>query len=138
MRKMATGLLMAANASKIMIDGKDVAGVDSIDFKITRNRQNIHTISSEERIGAYFGALQVTGSIKVKSAYDALDKKMFEEIPKVASFQIVVELYPQSADKGIRKITFDECMLEDMSFGMSVNGVALTTYNFSSTRIRYE
>ena len=135
---MATGMLMAANASKIMIDGKDVTGVDSLDFKITRNRQNIHTISSEERIGAYFGALQVTGSIRVKSGYDVLDKKMFETIPKVASFQIVVELYPQSADKGIRKITFDECMLEDMSFGMTVNNIAVTSYNFSSTRIRYE
>jgi hypothetical protein len=95
---MAAGLLMAANASKIMIDGKDVPGVDSLDFKITRNRQNIHTISSEERIGAYFGALQVTGSLKVKSAFDHLDKKMYETIPKVASFQIVIELYPQSSD----------------------------------------
>jgi predicted ester cyclase len=135
---MAAGLLMAANASKIMIDGKDVPGVDSLDFKITRNRQNIHTISSEERIGAYFGALQVTGSLKVKSAFDHLDKKMYETIPKVASFQIVIELYPQSSDKGVKKITFDECMLEDKSFGMNVNGVAVTTYNFSSTRIREE
>lgn len=134
----STPLLIAANASKVMIDGEAVPGVQNIDFKITRNKQNVHTISTEERIGAYYGALAVSGSIKVKSAFTPLDKKMYEKIDALKHFQIVIELLPQSSDKAVKKITFDECYLEDKSFGLDLNGVAQTTYSFTSTRIREE
>ncbi len=131
-------MLIAANASQITIDGKVVPGIQSIDFKITRNRQNIHAISTEERLGAYYGALFVQGSVKIKSGYDALDKKMYETIPTLKFFQIVVQLQPQSVDKPVKKITFDECILEDKTFAMDATGVATTTYNFTATRIREE
>jgi hypothetical protein len=131
-------MLIAANASQITIDGKVVPGIQSIDFKITRNRQNIHAISTEERLGAYYGALFVQGSVKIKSGYDALDKKMYETIPTLKFFQIVVQLQPQSVDKPVKKITFDECILEDKTFAMDAAGVAQTTYNFTATRIREE
>jgi hypothetical protein len=131
-------MLFASNASSITIDGKTVAGLQSIDFKLTRNRQNIHAISGEERLGAFYGALVITGSLKVKSSFDYLDKKMYEAVAGVKSFQIVVELQPQSQDKPIKKMTFDECYLEDKTFGMDATGVALSTYNFTATRVREE
>lgn len=130
--------LIAANASNITIDGKPVPGIQSIDFKISRNRQNIHAISGEERLGAYYGAMFVQGSLAIRSHFDYLDKKMYEPVTKLTSFQIVVELQQQSVDKPMKKITFDECYLEDKTHGMTANSVAITTYNFTATRIREE
>ena len=130
--------LIAANASQITIDGKTVPGIQSIDFKISRNRQNIHAVSGEERLGAYYGALFVQGSIQIKSNYDPLDKKMYETITGLKFFQIVVQLQPQAIDKPTKKITFDECILEDKTFAMSAAGVGVTTYNFTATRVREE
>ena len=134
----ASPLLIAASTSKLTIDGKDVPGVQSLDFKISRNRQNIHSVSSDERIGAYYGALYVQGSIKIRSAFPDLDKKLYETIPKLKHFQIMIELHPQGSDQLVKKITFDECYVEDKIFGMDATGVAITTYNFTSTRIREE
>ena len=130
--------LVAANASKIQIDGKDVRGVTSIDFKVTRSKEDIQSIDTQERVGAYYGALKVTGSLKVKSAYEELDKKMYVDVPKVATFQIMVTLYPQGKDSKVRQITFDECILEGKSLAMSANGIPETTYEFSATRVREE
>jgi hypothetical protein len=130
--------LVAANASKIQIDGKDVRGVTSVDYKVTRSKEDIQSIDTQERVGAYYGALKVTGSLKVKSAYEELDKKMYVEVPKVATFQIVVTLYPQGKDSKVRQISFDECILEGKSMAMSANGIPETTYEFSATRVREE
>jgi len=134
----ASPLLIAASTSKISIDGKDVPGVQSIDFTIQRNRQNIHSVNTEERVGAYYGALYVEGSIRVRSAFADLDKKLYETIPQLKHFQIVLELHPQGSDSMVKKITFDECYVENKSFGMDATGVAISTYQFTSTRIREE
>lgn len=131
-------MLVAANASQVTIDGKQVPGIQSIDFKVSRNRQNIHGLSTEERLGAYYGALFVQGSIKVRSGYEPLDKKMYETVPALKFFQIVVQLQPQHVDKPVKKITFDECILEDKTFGMDATGVGITTYNYTATRVREE
>jgi hypothetical protein len=71
---MSSPVLVAASASKITLDGKDVPGVQSLDFKIARNRQNIHSLSTDERIGAYYGALHVQGSMKIRSTFTELEK----------------------------------------------------------------
>jgi hypothetical protein len=116
---------LTANASKITIDGKPVRGVESIDFEVTRSKED--------------GALKVSGSLKVKSTNEELDKKMYEVFPKVATFQIVVTLYPQGKDSKIKQISFDECILESKSLAMNANrGVASTTYKFSATRVKEE
>lgn len=130
--------LVTANASKIQIDGKDVRGAESIDFKVTRSKEDILSIDIDERIGAYYGALKVTGSLKVKSANEELDKKMYIPVPKVATFQLIITLFPQGKDSQIKKITFDECILEGKSLALNANGVATTTYEFSATRVREE
>lgn len=135
---MSTPMLVSASNSKVLMDGKDIPGIQSIDFKISRNRQNVHSISTDERIGAYYGALFVQGALKIRSAYEPLDKKLYESIPQLKHFQLVLELTPQGADKATKKITFDECYVEDKSLGMDATGVMVTTYNFTSTRIREE
>jgi hypothetical protein len=130
--------LVTANASKIQIDGKDVRGAESIDYKVTRSKEDILSIDIDERIGAYYGALKVTGTLKVKSANEELDKKMYIPVPKVATFQLIITLFPQGKDSQLKKITFDECILEGKSLALSANGVASTTYEFSATRVREE
>jgi hypothetical protein len=130
--------LVTANASKIQIDGKDVRGVESIDFKVSRSKEDILSIDIDERIGAYYGALKVTGSLKVKSTNEELDKKMYVKIPEVATFQILVTLFPQGKDSQIKKIAFHECILEGKSLALNANGVATTTYEFSATRVKEE
>ncbi len=130
--------VIAANASRVMIDGEAVPGIQAIDFKITRNRQNVHAIGTDERIGSDYGGLFVQGAVRVKSIYPKLDDLLYQPIPSVTSFQIVVELQPQGIGEAVRKITFDECVLEDKVFGMDASGVGITTYNFTSTRIREE
>lgn len=135
---MSSPVLIAASTSKVTIDGKEVPGIQAIDFKISRNRQNIHSINTDERIGAYYGALFCQGSMRIRSAFPELDKKLYETIPALKHFQIVVELHPQGSDQMVKKITFDECYIEDKTFGMDATGVAISTYNFTSTRIREE
>jgi hypothetical protein len=121
-----------------MIDGNDVTGVQSIEFKVSRSTQNIHSLSTDERIGAYYGPLSVQGSLNIRSTSSDLDKKLYEKIPEVKSFQIVVELHPQGSDKLLKKITIDEVTLLDKSFRMDATGVGITSYNFTATRVREE
>jgi len=128
----------AANASRVLIDGKDPGNVQSVDFKITRNRQNIHAVGKDERIAADWGALLVQGAVRIRSGYPELDKKLYQTVPAFAYFQIVVEMAPQGSSKPVRKITFDECILEDKSMTMDATGVPITTYNFTATRISEE
>jgi hypothetical protein len=135
---MSVSPLVTANASKIQIDGKDVRGVQSIDFKVTRSKEDILSIDIDERIGAYYGATKVTGSLKINSTNKELDEKMYIAIPKVATFQLLITLFPQGKDSQIKKITFDECILEGKSLALSANGIATTTYEFSATRVREE
>jgi hypothetical protein len=135
---MSTPTLVTASTSKITIDGKDVPGVQSLEFEISRNRQNIHSLNTDERIGAYYGGMFVKGSLKGRSLFADLDKKMYETIAALKHFQIVCELHPQGADSMVKKITFDECFLDSKSFGIDATGVAVTTYNFTGTRISEE
>jgi len=135
---MSTPILITASTSKVLVDGKDIPGVQSIEWKISRNRQNIHSISTDERVGAYYGALFVQGVLRVRSTFPELDKKMYESIAGVKHFQIVVELHSQGGDQVVKKFSFDECFLEDKSFGMDATGIGVTTYTFTGTRVREE
>ena len=63
---MSTPTLVTASTSKITIDGKDVPGIQSIEFKVSRNATNIHSITTDERIGAYYGGINVRRLIESK------------------------------------------------------------------------
>ena len=135
---MANPVLITANRSKIMIEGEEVPGAQYIDYEVNRNRQNIHAISNDERVGAYFGGVFVQGVLKVRSAFFPLDKAMYDVVEKLAHFQMVMECPAQGSDQTVKKVTFDECYLEKKKFEMDATGVAVSTYYFTSTRIREE
>ena len=39
--------------SKVLCDGKAIEGVQELQYKITRNRANVHTVGSHERISGF-------------------------------------------------------------------------------------
>jgi len=130
----ANPVLMSANVSNIKIDGEVVPGLQAIEYKIVRNRQNVHNIGIDERVGVDYGPMYVTGTLRVRSTYPKLDTLLIKGVADVKSFQLVVEL--KKLGQAIKTLSFDECYLEGKSFSLDANGVGLSDYSFTATRVR--
>jgi|GEM_PF-264045 len=133
--------VISANVSDIKCDGEVIPGLQSIEYKIVRNRQNIHRIGSDERLGVDYGPMYVVGTLKVRSTFPKLDSILVSEQSKVVPFQIMVELKSSALGtkawgQAVKTLIFDECYLEDKTFAMDANGVGMSVYTFTSTRIR--
>lgn len=126
--------ILSASGSKVTIDGSPVEGLQAIEYKYNRSRKDIEAVGSDERIGVDYGLKVVTGTLKVKSADTKLDG-LLNKPTEEAKFQIVAEL---KKGQVVRKVTFDDCWLDDKSFSMDANGVGMSTYAFSATRVREE
>ncbi|PKP60315.1 MAG: hypothetical protein CVT89_00090 [Candidatus Altiarchaeales archaeon HGW-Altiarchaeales-2] len=128
-------LILSASASKVTIDGTSIEGLQSIEYKYSRNRKDIEAVGSDERIGVDYGLKVVTGTLKVKSTCPKLDELFGKPTTEEAKFQIVAEL---KKGESLKKISFDDCWIDDKNMSMDTNGVAITTYTFSATRVREE
>jgi hypothetical protein len=126
--------LISANVSNIKVDGEVIQGLQSIDFKIVRNRQNVHNIGIDERIGVDYGPMYVTGNLRVRSTYPKLDTMLIKGVADVKPFQLVVEL--KKLGQSIKTLSFDDCYLEGKTFSMDANGVGISDYSFTATRLR--
>ena len=127
-------MLVSAAKSKVTIDGDEVNGIQSIDFKVKRRQADVESVGWGERIGVESGQVIVTGTLRVSSMFKKLDELLYMAVPD--SFNMVAEL--KKGEDLVKKITFDECYLDDKSFEMTANGVGLTVYNFTATRVREE
>ena len=127
-------LLVSAAESKVTINGETVHGLQSIDFKVRRRQADIESVGWGERIGVESGQVVVTGTLRISSLNPLLDDLLYEPVPE--SFSLLCEL--RKGLEMVRKITFDDCYLDDKSFEMGANGVGLTVYNFTATRVREE
>lgn len=131
--------IFAANNSEVTIDGQNIEGLQSIEYKVVKSRTDITQIGKSERVGVNYGQIVVTGSIKVKSTSPKLDellKKPEEGKPASESkFQIVATFKNGETTK---KVTLDECYLDDKTYSIDANGVGIATYTFSATRVREE
>ncbi|MGD0405321.1 MAG: hypothetical protein ABSB10_01530 [Candidatus Bathyarchaeia archaeon] len=130
----ANPVLMSANVSNIKVDGEVVPGLQAIEYKIVRNRQNVHNIGIDERIGVDYGPMYVTGTLRVRSTYPKLDTLLIKGVADVKSFQVVVEL--KKLGQAIKTLSFDECYLEGKNFSLDANGVGISDYSFTATRVR--
>jgi hypothetical protein len=128
--------IISANVSGITVDGKSIPGLMTIEYKVVRNRQNIHHIGVDERIGVDYGPMFVSGSMRVRSTYPIFDKKLLTTVGEKNSFQLVVEL--KKWGTAVKKLIFDDCYLEGKSFAMDTNGVGVTDYTWTATRLREE
>ena len=125
----------AGTESKVLIDGNEVFGLQSIDFKVERKQVDIVSIGLGERQAVIeTGQFTVTGTLRIASLNTALDDLLYALVP--LSFNMVVQLKVAAGDT--RKLTFDECFLDDKSFTMDAAGVGITVYNFTATRVREE
>jgi hypothetical protein len=129
-------MIVSAAKSKVLIEGVEIPGVQSLDFKVRRRQADIEAIGVAERIGIEQGQVIVTGSIRISSLNTDLDDKYLYPVDP-PGFNMVLTL---NVGVGIqlRQITFDECYLDDKTFEMTANGVGVTAYNFTATRVREE
>ncbi len=126
--------ILSAKASEVKIDGSTIEGLQSIDYKVNRNRTNVEQVGSDERIGVDYGLKDITGTLTVTSASKKLDG-LLAKSSEEAEFQIVAVLKKGETSY---TITFDHCYLDDKSFTMDANGVGTSTYKFSATSVKEE
>jgi len=80
--------IISANVSNIKCDGEMIPGLQSIEYKIVRNRQNIHHIGVDERMGVDYGPMYVNGSLRVTSTYPKLDTLLLSGVGAVKPFHL--------------------------------------------------
>lgn len=128
-------MVVSAAKSKVLVEGVEIPGIQSVDFKVRRRQADIEAIGVAERIGIEQGQVIVTGSLRISSLNTALDDYLYPVDPP--GFNMVLTLNVAEGTK-VRQITFDECYLDDKTFEMTANGVGVTAYNFTATRVREE
>lgn len=134
---MATPSIISANISNIKVDSEAIPGLQSLEFRIVRNRQNVHNIGSDERIGVDYGPMFVAGSMRVRSTYPKFDTMLVTGVSEVKSFQLTVDLKRSFSVKAeVKGLSFDDCYLEGKTFSMDANGVGISEYSFTATRMR--
>jgi len=133
---MPTPVIISANVSNVKADGEVIAGLQSIEFRIVRNRLNVHNVGIDERIGVDYGPMFVTGSLRVRSTYPKFDTALITGVAEVKPFQLVIEL--KRLGESIKTLSFDDCYLEGKTFALDANGVAVSDYTFTATRLREE
>jgi len=131
---MADPIIISANVSNVKVDGDVIPGLQAIEYKIVRNRQNVHNIGIDERIGVDYGPMYVEGTLRVRSTFPKFDTMLITGISEVKPFQLVVEL--KKGTQSIKTLSFDECFLEGKVFSMDANGVGVSDYTFTGTRLR--
>lgn len=125
------GQVYTAFASEVKVNEETVEGLQSIQYAVQRNRQNVGAVGTDERVAVYFGLRTITGSLTVASVNATLDKLMGDG----AKFSISATL---RHGEDSRSVTLDDCLAETKAFGLNAEEHAQTIYGFSATRVREE
>jgi hypothetical protein len=131
---MSNPFIASANVSVVKVDGEVIPGVQSIEWKIIRNRQNVYNIGSQERVGVDVGPLYVHGLIRVRSTSTRLDELLLKEVKDLKPVQILVQTMLRTAK--VKDISFDDAYIEEKTFSIDSNGVGISVYTFTATRVR--
>jgi hypothetical protein len=118
----------------VKVDGEVIPGVQSIEWKIIRNRQNVYNIGAQERVGVDVGPLFVHGLIRVRSTSAKLDELLLKDEKSIGPVQILVQAAIRTSK--VKDISFDDSYIEEKTFSIDANGVGLSTYTFTATRVR--
>jgi len=122
--------IFAASESTVQVDGENVDGVRSIDYRFNQVRSNVYALGSVERIGIVSGAESVEGVLRVAST-----SKKLNGLTGETKFQVIALL--KHGDTKMT-VTFDECYLLEKSFDIAVGGQGEAVYTFTATRVREE
>jgi hypothetical protein len=129
-------VIISANVSNIKVDGEIIPGLQAIEYKIVRNRQNVHNIGLDERVGVDYGPMYVEGTMKIRSSFPTFDQMLVTGVSEIKPFQLVIEL--KKGSESVKTLAFDRCFLEGKVFSMDANGVGTSDYTFTATRMREE
>ena len=128
-------LLVSATESKVTIEGEEVVGLQSLDFKVVRQQIDVTGIGQGLLLGvAEAGMFKVNGTLRMRSLSKKLDDLLYMPVP--TPFSLVATL--MKGGQQVKKIAFEECFLDDKSFEMETGGVGLTVYNFTAKAVREE
>lgn len=127
------------------VGSKPIEGIQSIDWKVNLNRTDVIGTGQRLRLGVEYGIKQVSGTIRVKSACDALDQLLLEanlENVKEAIFTLDVTLSKKggvgsdlSEDTESWPLHFVGCYLDSREMTMDVNGTPIAVYNFTAADV---
>ena len=123
--------VFTALASEVKVNEETIEGLQSIEYNLIKNRQHVGAIGTDERIAVYFGLKTVTGKLRVASINATLDGLLQSN----ESFSVSARLRHGEVT---RQVAFDECYMEDKTFGLGAEGHAETVYSFTATRVREE
>jgi hypothetical protein len=127
--------ILSARESQVLLAGPTggagapIEGLQAITYRVNRSRSDVAAIGTDERIGVDFGLKLVIGALTVKSTSESLDAMLANN----DTFQLTANL-----KKGdlLKTVAFDQCYLDDKQVGLDSNGVVVTTYTFTATRVR--
>lgn len=129
--------ILSAKQSQVLLSGPDgdagapIEGLQAITYKVDHGRQDIAAIGTDLRIGVDFGLRVVNGTLTVKSTSTAFNKLLGNN----DTFQITANLKKGELTK---TVAFDGCYLDGKQVGLAADGVLVTTYTFTATRVREE
>jgi hypothetical protein len=123
--------IYTAFASEVKVNNETVEGIQAVEYRMTKNRQHVGAIGTDERIAVYFGLKVVTAKLRVASASPPLDQLLQSN----EEFSVAATLRHGDTK---RLVSFDACYMEEKSFGMTTEGHGETVYSFTATRVREE
>lgn len=122
--------IFAANESSVLVDGTAVEGVVALEYRRRQARANVYALGTAERIGMISGGQAVEGRLTVASTSPGLDA-----IPAEQTFQVSAQL--KRGDTSLT-VTFDECILAEKEFALTVGEHGQAVYGFTAARVREE
>jgi hypothetical protein len=109
--------IWSATESKVMVDSKEIEGLQSIEYKVNRNRTDIISVGKPLRQGVEYGVKVVNGKLRVKSSCPPLDDKLSKANLEEAKFTLQAQLKKGGTKK---TVTFQDCYLDDREFTIEV------------------
>lgn len=125
--------ILSANRSNVLVNGQTLAGLQEITYQTVKPHTDIAAIGTDERVGVVYGLTKVTGTLRIRSANDELERLLQSK----ETFQIFASLKHVAAEGEVAKeLTLDEVQLHGKAFGLAAGGVVEVIYHFSATRER--
>lgn len=122
--------IVAAAESQVMLDGKPLDAVRSIEYRAQQTHTPIFALGSTERIGVVSGPQLIEGRVRIASTNPVLAGKGPDD-----AFQLSAQL---KHGKTTVTVTFDECYLSERGFSLAVGEFGEAVYAFTATRVREE
>jgi hypothetical protein len=133
--------IYSSRDSVVLIGSTQIEGIQSIDWKVNRNRKDVTGTGQPLRLGVEYGVKEISGSIKVKSSINELDKRLSNTDLHEAMFDLHITLKKQggvgSESKAAEdwKLDFTGCYLDGRDLSMDVNGTPIAVYTFTATDV---